>query len=207
MGEMWRSGYDMSPGEFEVEVERLWGQVEPLYEALHCYVRDELTEKYGADRVPPEGPIPAHLLGNMWSQQWGQIYDIVEPYPGVTNLDVTAALRGKDYDASGMTRTAEGFFTSLAMPALPESFWERSMLTRPRDREVVCHASAWNMNPAENDVRIKQCIVPTQGNSRPSTMSSAISITTWPITTCRICSARVPMTVFMRASATPSICR
>jgi len=162
MGEMWRSGYDMSPGEFEVEVERLWGQVAPLYEALHCYVRDELTEKYGADRVPPGGPIPAHLLGNMWSQQWGRIYDIVEPYPGVTNLDVTAALRGKDYDALSMTQTAESFFTSLDMPALPEIFWARSMLTRPRDRDVVCHASAWNMNPAENDVRIKQCIVPTQ---------------------------------------------
>ncbi len=162
MGEMWRSGYDMSPGEFEVEVERLWGQVEPLYEALHCYVRDELSNRYGADLVSPEGPIPAHLLGNMWSQQWGEVYDIVEPYPGVTNLDVTAALRGNDYDAVRMTQTAEGFFTSLNMPELPESFWERSMMTRPRDREVVCHASAWNMNPAENDVRIKECIVPTQ---------------------------------------------
>ena len=162
MGEMWRSGYDMSPVEFEGEVERLWGQVEPLYEALHCYVRNQLSKKYGADLVAPEGPIPAHLLGNMWSQQWGEIYDLVEPYPGVTNLDVTAALRGNDYDAVDMTRTAEGFFTSLTMPALPDTFWERSMLTRPRDREVVCHASAWNMNPAENDVRIKQCIVPTQ---------------------------------------------
>jgi len=162
MGEMWRSGYDMSPAEFEAEVERLWDQVKPLYEALHCYVRDQLSEQYGADRVPPRGPIPAHLLGNMWSQQWGEIYDIVEPYPGVTNLDVTAALRGHDYDAEKITRTAEAFFTSLGMPELPQTFWERSMLTKPRDREVVCHASAWNMNPAEDDVRIKQCITPTQ---------------------------------------------
>ena len=162
MGEMWRSGYDMSPAEFEAEVERLWDQVKPLYEALHCYVRDQLSGQYGADRVPPRGPIPAHLLGNMWSQQWGEIYDIVEPYPGVTNLDVTAALKGHDYDAEKITRAAEGFFTSLGMPELPQTFWERSMLTKPRDRDVVCHASAWNMNPAEDDVRIKQCITPTQ---------------------------------------------
>ena len=162
MGEMWRSGYDMSPSQFEDEVERLWGQVKPLYKELHCYVRDELVRQYGADRVSGDDPIPAHLLGNMWSQQWDEIYDLVEPYPGITNLDVTAALKGRDYDAERMTRAAEGFFISLGMPALPETFWERSMLTKPRDREVVCHASAWNMNPAENDVRIKQCIVPTK---------------------------------------------
>ncbi|MGB5592364.1 MAG: M2 family metallopeptidase [Gammaproteobacteria bacterium] len=162
MGDMWRSGYDMSPAEFESEVERLWGQVKPLYEALHCYVRDELSEEYGPDLVPPEGPIPAHLLGNMWSQQWGQIYDLVEPYPGVSNLDVTTALERQDYDAEKITRAGEGFFTSMGMPALPQTFWQRSMLSKPRDREVVCHASAWNMNPAVDDVRIKQCIETTQ---------------------------------------------
>jgi len=162
MGEMWRSGYDMSAVEFEAEVERLWSQVKPLYEQLHCFVRDALADKYGEDRVPRDGRIPAHLLGNMWSQSWNEIFDLMEPYPDLASLDVTAALKANDYDAERITRTAEAFFTSLDMPALPQTFWERSMLTKPRDREVVCHASAWNMNPAENDVRVKQCIEPTQ---------------------------------------------
>jgi peptidyl-dipeptidase A len=162
MGEMWRSGYDMSATAFEAEVDRLWNQVAPLYEQLHCYVRDALADEYGEARVPRDGKIPAHLLGNMWAQAWSGIYDLVEPYPGQPSIDVTAALEENGYDAERITRTAEAFFRSLGMPALPETFWERSMLTRPRDREVVCHASAWNMNPAENDVRVKQCTEPTK---------------------------------------------
>jgi peptidyl-dipeptidase A len=161
MGEMWRSGYDMSPAAFAAETERLWRQVAPLYEQLHCYVRGRLADHYGEDRVSRTGPIPAHLLGNMWAQQWTGIFDLVAPYPDAARLDVTAALETHDYDPRRMTEAAEGFFTSLGLPQLPDTFWERSMLSRPRDREVVCHASAWNMNPAENDVRIKQCVTPT----------------------------------------------
>lgn len=162
MGEMWRAGYDMSPEAFKAESERLWEQVKPLYDQLHCYVRGRLADFYGEDRAPRDGPIPAQLLGNMWSQQWAEIDDLVLPYPDAESVDVTAALQSHDYDAVRMTRTAEGFFTSLGMPALPETFWERSMLTRPRDREVVCHASAWSLDPEQNDVRIKQCLEPTK---------------------------------------------
>ena len=162
MGEMWRSGYDMSPTQFESEVERLWGQAKPLYEQLHCYVRNRLADHYGDDRVPRDGPIPAHLLGNMWSQEWTPVYDLLEPFPGAGNLDVTAALEEQGYDARRVAEAGERFFVSMGMPELPETFWERSMLQRPRDRDVVCHASAWNMDPANNDVRIKQCIVPTE---------------------------------------------
>jgi peptidyl-dipeptidase A len=162
MGEMWRSGYDMSPAQFESEVERLWGQAKPLYEQLHCYVRNRLADHYGDDRVPRDGPIPAHLLGNMWSQEWTPVYDLLEPFPGAGNLDVTAALEEQGYDARRVAEAGERFFVSMGMPELPETFWERSMLQRPRDRDVVCHASAWNMDPANNDVRIKQCIVPTE---------------------------------------------
>lgn len=162
MGEMWRSGYDMSPAQFESEVERLWGQAKPLYEQLHCYVRNRLADHYGDDRVPRDGPIPAHLLGNMWSQEWTPVYDLLEPFPGAGNLDVTAALEERGYDARRVAEAGERFFVSMGMPELPETFWERSMLQRPRDRDVVCHASAWNMDPANNDVRIKQCIVPTE---------------------------------------------
>ena len=160
LGQMWRSAYDMTPEAFAQETERLWSQVEPLYEQLHCYVRARLGEHYGEDKVSADGPIPAHLLGNMWAQEWANIYDLVEPYPGVAQLDIGEALVEQSYDAVRMTELAEGFFTSLGMSELPETFWERSMLTKPQDREVVCHASAWNMDSGK-DVRIKQCIEPT----------------------------------------------
>ena len=161
LGEMWRAGYDMDPAELVTEVERLWTQVKPLYDRLHCYARGRLQQKYGRERVPDGRPIPAHILGNMWAQQWNNIYDLLEPYPGISSLDVSAALEAQRYDAVRMTRSAESFYASLGFPALPETFWERSMLVRPRDREVVCHASAWQMDSI-GDVRIKQCIQPTE---------------------------------------------
>ncbi|MEM6639039.1 MAG: M2 family metallopeptidase [Pseudomonadota bacterium] len=161
LGDLWKAGYDMPPATFEQEAERLWSQVTPLYEALHCHVRARLGEVYGTDRVPQDGPIPAHLLGNMWSQQWNNIYDLLEPYPGAANLDVTGALVEQNYTAVQMVERAESFFTSLGMPELPATFWSRSMLTKPRDRDVVCHASAWPIDGKE-DVRIKMCIEPTE---------------------------------------------
>eukprot|EP00903_Cladosiphon_okamuranus_P004251 g4249.t1 len=160
LGAMWKSGYDMDTAEFETEVERLWSQVEPLYEELHCHVRAELNQVYGDDLVSPQGPIPAHLLGNMWSQTWSNIYDLVEPYPGVSSIDISSVLEAQDYDAVAMTEVAEGFFTSLGLPELPDSFWEKSMLTKPEDRDVVCHASAWDLDNGA-DPRIKQCVEPT----------------------------------------------
>jgi peptidyl-dipeptidase A len=160
LGVMWRSNYDMSAADFQREAARLYGQVKPLYEDLHCYTRSRLQQKYGADKVPSGKPIPAHLLGNMWAQQWDAVYDLLEPYPGASSLDVDAALVKQSYDAVKMTKSAESFYTSIAFPALPQTFWERSMLTQPRDRDVVCHASAWHMDGKE-DVRIKQCIRPT----------------------------------------------
>ncbi|CAN5188177.1 M2 family metallopeptidase [soil metagenome] len=160
LGELWKSKYEMSPEEFEQETERLWNQVKPLYDEVHCYVRAELAEEYGADKVPPHEPIPAHLLGNMWAQEWANIYPLVEPFPDVPSVDVTAALEEQQWDAVRMTKTAEKFFVSLGMPELPGTFYERSMLTQPRDRDVVCHASAWPLEGGE-DVRIKQCVLPT----------------------------------------------
>jgi peptidyl-dipeptidase A len=160
LGAMWRSNYDMSADEFRQETARLYGQVQPLYKELHCYARKKLQEKYGADKVPSGKPIPAHLLGNMWAQQWDAVYDLLEPYPGASSLDVDSALVKQGYDAVKMTKSAETFYKSIAFPALPQTFWERSMLTQPRDRDVQCHASAWHMD-AREDVRIKQCIRPT----------------------------------------------
>ncbi|MEZ4369056.1 MAG: M2 family metallopeptidase [Kofleriaceae bacterium] len=156
-GAMWRSRYDMPAEAMVAEADRLWGQVRPLYEQLHCYARRTLGKKYGAKVVPTKGPLPAHLLGNMWAQDWSNVYDLLEPYKGQPSPDVSDALVAQGYDATRMTKLAESFFTSLGMPALPATFWERSMLTRPEGKEVVCHASAWDPTYS-GDARIKMCI-------------------------------------------------
>jgi peptidyl-dipeptidase A len=160
-GQMWRSAYDMPPEAFTQETERLWGQVKPLYEQLHCYVRAQLGKTYGKDKVPAAGYLPAHLLGNMWAQEWANVYPLVEPYQGQPSLDVSAALVAQKWDAVKMVKTGERFFTSIGLDPLPKTFWERSMLVKPRDREVVCHASAWDVT-MNDDLRIKMCIKPTE---------------------------------------------
>ena len=156
-GAMWRSKYDMPPEELAREVERLWLQVEPLYRSLHAYVRRRLRAMYGDERVPRSGPIPAHLLGNMWAQSWEGVYPLLAPSDDRHPFDLTQALVDRGTTHEQMVRYAERFFVSLGFDPLPASFWERSMLTRPRDREVVCHASAWDLDYAD-DIRIKMCI-------------------------------------------------
>ncbi len=165
LGALWRSSYDMSADEFQTEMARLWEQVKPLYDELHCHVRAKLGEHYGEDRVPQDGPMPAHLLGNMWAQEWGFIYDIMEPYPGVSDLDVDSTLKTKNYSPQEMVRSAEDFYVSLGMERLPDTFWERSQFSKPADREVVCHASAWNLD-GDEDLRIKMCITQTYDELR-----------------------------------------
>ena len=156
MGAMWRSKYDMPPDAYAKELDRLWEQVRPLYVSLHAYVRARLREKYG-DIVPANGPIPAHLLGNMWGQEWNNIYPLVAPADADPGYDLTAILKDRKTDARQMVRYGEGFFTSLGFPPLPKTFWERSLFVKPQDRDVVCHASAWDVDCVE-DVRLKMCI-------------------------------------------------
>ena len=156
-GAMWRAGYDMPPEAFSAELDRLWMQVRPLYVSLHAYVRAELVKKYGPGVVPEDGPIPAHLLGNMWAQEWGNIYPLVAPQNADPGYDLGQILKAKSIDPVGMVHYGERFFMSLGFPALPGTFWERSMFTKPRDRDVVCHASAWDIDYLE-DLRIKMCI-------------------------------------------------
>ncbi len=160
LGTMWRSNYDMPADDFAKELDRLWGQVKPLYDDLHCYVRSELGEKYGEDKVPQDKPIPAHLLGNMWAQSWGNIYDLVAPEDADPGYDVTKQLAANNYDEIQMVKGAETFFTSLGFDALPETFWQRSLFTKPADRDVACHASAWDLD-SKDDLRIKMCIQKT----------------------------------------------
>jgi len=157
LGELWRSGYDMPPGDFAVEVDRLWQQVRPLYDSLHCHVRARLAEAYGDDLVREGQPIPAHLLGNMWSQTWDNLYDLVGLDGGGSGYDLTELLVAEGVDAVEMVRYGERFFTSLGFEPLPDTFWKRSLFTKPQDREVVCHASAWDLDMVD-DLRIKICI-------------------------------------------------
>ncbi|MCY7313476.1 MAG: M2 family metallopeptidase [Pseudoxanthomonas sp.] len=189
-GEMWRSGYDMTPVEIAAEADRLWTQVKPLYEQLHCYTRTRLQAEYGRDKGQVNGLLPAHLMGNMWQQDWGNLWDMLQPYPGAGDLDVSAALQ-KQYQqiytgevaklgpnpttdrlfeaeraaqlgvARQMTERAQDFYTSLGMPKLPESYWQKTQFIKPLDRNVVCHASAWDLNMA-GDVRTKMCIKPNE---------------------------------------------
>ncbi|AIY65717.1 M2 family metallopeptidase [Pseudoalteromonas piratica] len=156
-GAMWRSKYDMPADDFAKELDRIWGQVKPLYNSLHCHVRAKLGEKYGEDKVPQDKPIPAHLLGNMWAQTWGNIYDVVAPANADPGYDVTELLAKHNYDELKMVRGAEKFFTSMGFAPLPETFYERSLFTKPQDRDVQCHASAWNLD-SKDDLRIKMCI-------------------------------------------------
>jgi peptidyl-dipeptidase A len=188
-GELWRSGYDMSPADFKSETERLWTQVKPMYDQLQCYARSRLVRKYGA-RGQIDGMIPAHLTGNMWAQDWSNLWDLLAPYPDAAAIDIGGKLqaeRDADFnqrvaalghaasadeqadlghladqdEAVAIARRAEGFYVSLGMPKLPATFWQRSQLIKPRDREVVCHASAWDMD-THGDVRVKMCIKPDQ---------------------------------------------
>ena len=157
LGTMWRSVYDMPPEDFPGELDRLWTQVKPLYEALHCHVRAKLGEQYGTGLVPQDGPIPAHLLGNMWAQDWSNIYPMVAPEETVAAYDLSAILKERGFDAITMVQAGEAFFSSLGFEQLPETFWERSLFVKPEDRDVVCHASAWDVDE-KDDLRIKMCI-------------------------------------------------
>ncbi len=156
MGLLWRSSYDVSPEAFEAQLDDLWAELKPLYQSLHAYVRTRLNRHYGEEVVPARGPLPAHLLGNMWAQEWQQILPLVAPAGGTPGYDLTERLQHAGYDPVRMMRTGEAFFSSIGFEPLPQTFWERSMLTRPADREVVCHASAWSLD-GDLDLRIKMC--------------------------------------------------
>jgi peptidyl-dipeptidase A len=164
-GAMWRAKYDMDPDAFAADLDRLWGQVKPLYDSLHCYVRARLNQKYGDAVVPKDKAIPAHLFGNMWAQDWTNIYDLVAPPNSDPGYDLTQRLQEKKVDPKGMAKYAENFFVSLGFAPLPATFYERSLLTQPRDRDVVCHASAWDID-YKDDLRVKACLKPIDEDFR-----------------------------------------
>ncbi len=156
-GALWRAGYDMPPDQFSAEVERLWEELRPLYLSLHTFVRARLSQHYGPELVPPDGMIPADLLGNPWAQQWGGIFPLLGLPENSRGYDLTQLLQAKNLDAKGMVHYGENFYKSLGFAPLPQTFWERSLFTKPADRDVVCHASAWDIDN-QDDLRIKMCI-------------------------------------------------
>ncbi len=164
-GALWRSNYDMAPDELSKETDRLWEQLRPLYESLHAYVRGQLRKKYGNEIVPARGPIPAHLLGNIWSQEWNNVYSLMDSPKPPQSYDLTKILEDRRTDAQGMARYGEAFFISLGFAPLPKTFWERSLFSKPEDRDVVCHASAWDID-SKDDLRIKMCIQITEEDFR-----------------------------------------
>jgi peptidyl-dipeptidase A len=165
VGALWRSNYDMPPDAFAKELDRLWEQLRPLYLSLHAYVRGQLAKKYGKEVVPPNGPIPAHLLGNIWAQEWNNVYPLMDSPKPEGSYDLTKILQERKTDAHGMVKYGEGFFTSLGFAPLPKTFWERSLFTKPADRDVVCHASAWDIDN-KDDLRVKMCIQTTEEDFR-----------------------------------------
>ncbi len=159
LSDLWFSKYDMPAEEFLSETDRVWDEVKPLYDALHCHVRAELNEHYGDEVVSSSGSLPVHLLGNMWGQSWSNIYDLVyEQSKETKTVDITKVIDDLNLSEVEMVEYAEDFFISIGFKPLPETFWERSLFVKPLDRSVVCHASAWNLDPAKNDLRIKMCI-------------------------------------------------
>ncbi|MDB4253695.1 M2 family metallopeptidase [Gammaproteobacteria bacterium] len=159
--DLWFSQYDMPAEDFLAETDRVWDELKPLYDALHCHVRSELSEHYGEEVVSKEGVLPAHVLGNMWGQSWANVYDLVytPDNPNASSgINLTKILEEKNIDEIEMTKIAENFFISLGFQPLPDTFWERSLFVKPQDRSVVCHASAWNLDADVNDLRIKMCI-------------------------------------------------
>lgn len=151
---LWQNAYDYDG--FEDNIKQLWQQLSPLYQQLHAYMRTRLRGIYGVDKIREDGPIPAHLLGTIHSQQWAPLTEATQPFPSKAAIDVTPAMAEKKMSAVDMYKLAEEFFTSLGLPEMPKSFWEKSMFEKPQDREVVCHPSAWDFC-ANGDVRIKQC--------------------------------------------------
>ncbi|XP_048222837.1 angiotensin-converting enzyme-like protein Ace3 [Perognathus longimembris pacificus] len=155
MGDLWRAKYESDT--LEDDLEDLFEELKPLYLNLHAYVRRSLFHHYGPDMIDLRGPIPAHLLGNMWAQSWVKILDLVLPYPKKPPEDITKNMKGQHWKPEKMFQEADTFFTSLGLISVPNEFWKKSMLEKPTDgREVECHTSAWNFHK-DNDFRIKKC--------------------------------------------------
>ncbi|KAH9492522.1 hypothetical protein Btru_046311 [Bulinus truncatus] len=158
-GEYWRSWYD-SPT-FEEDIANLYAQIRPLYEQLHAYVRKKLQQKYKHVKFPSSGHIPAHILGNMWAQEWTNIIKDVVPYKDKPTVDVTDELKKQGYTAMKIFETADSFFGSLGLIKMVPEFWKNSIIEKQNGTDMVCHATAYDLYNGK-DFRIKMCTDITQ---------------------------------------------
>ncbi|XP_035508344.1 angiotensin-converting enzyme 2 [Morone saxatilis] len=148
--------YKYTRDELMEDVRSTYKQILPLYKELHAYVRARLMEVYPG-HIDSEGPLPAHLLGDMWGRFWTNLYPLSTPYPNKTDIDVTKTMVEKGWNETRLFKEAEKFFMSVGLYEMFPNFWENSMLVKPDDgRKVVCHPTAWDMGN-RMDFRIKMC--------------------------------------------------
>lgn len=139
-------------------MDKLWEQVKPLYIHLHKFVGRKLKERFGEKLDISDGYIPAHVFGNMWAQSWQNLADLVKPFPNASSLNITGALQDQNYTVLKMFQTSNEFYTSLGLEdnAISYNVSAGALIEKPSDRDVVCHASAWDFCDGQN-FRIKMC--------------------------------------------------
>ena len=115
---MWLDEYEDPT--FEQQLEDIFSEIRPLYLQIHGYVRYRLNKHYGDEVAPPKGPMPMHLLGNMWAQQWSEIAELVSPFPDKPLVDVTEEMVKQGYTPTKMFEMGDDFFMSMGLTKLPE---------------------------------------------------------------------------------------
>ena len=141
-----RSHYELGSN-FKPTLNKAWEEIQPLYEELHAYVRYKLSLTY--KNVSVDKPIPAHVLGDMWGQHWDHVFDLIKPFPNASTIDVTKNLRAQNYTVQKMFELAQSFYISIGLEPMPFAFWNMSLFEKPKNRKVVCHASAWDFSDGE----------------------------------------------------------
>ncbi|KAM7313925.1 angiotensin-converting enzyme-like [Ixodes scapularis] len=142
----WLENYEME--NISDVIDTVWEEVAPLYKKLHAFVRMKLKSIYKG-KLPTDGTIPAHLLGNMWAQSWDNLYANLS---SGSPLDVSEELVKQKWTVHKMWKTAEDFFVSMGLPNMTDTFWNKSVMTKPTDRDIMCHATAWDFF-SHNDFR------------------------------------------------------
>jgi peptidyl-dipeptidase A len=140
-GEQMRAMYE--DNDFYFTVQDLWMKIQPFYKQLFTFVRKGLVRQYGTNIVRHDGPIPAHILGNMWAQNWRNIFDLIKPGT-LDTPDITGEMVRQGYTPLKIFQVAEEFFTSMGMPAMSPEFWRNSVFQKPNDVYSQCTASAWD---------------------------------------------------------------
>ncbi|KAH9396896.1 hypothetical protein TYRP_003196 [Tyrophagus putrescentiae] len=164
--DLWMAEWETA--DMKAQVDKLMEETMPLYQKIHAYVRYHLKEKYGDGVMPADGTIPAHLLGNMWAQQWGNLLNIIpemNPNPEMKPIDTKVNEKLQTWTVKKMFELSEKFFADLGMQKMTDTFWKKSILVKPTDRNLTCHASAWDFYDAsKTDFRIKQCTEKTMSD-------------------------------------------